>query len=334
MRRWIGIAAAVVLLLISAAAGSSLSIHSGQVFLHYGEKQGPETDAMEKMVKQEKEEAKREIPRLAGWKMENGVEIKNLSLGKKVLAECMTIYGEKDMAAPLALDAGTFGYPENKEGCVVSRGLAMELFGSGQVLGMEILCMGKTYKICGVLKEKKKLVLLPSEKQESLEYLLFDYGTEGSGKMEAESLLFRYGIDSNSLCGDGALFCAGSGLFLCMAIASFFFCGLCEFKRQYKELDSMDMIPIFLILFSVLLCFFLFSRRKMAFPQDLIPTRWSDFDFWVKKYKEIGECFSRLIQNLDVYWVDRIMKKAAVGMGTSLVSASLIIKMTIWPGRA
>lgn len=96
----------------------------------------------------------------------------------------------------------------------------------------------------------------------------------------------------------------------------------------------MDMIPVFLILFSVLAFFFLYYRKEFVFPQDFIPTRWSDFDFWVRKYKETKECLNQLILVSDVFWVRMVMKKAFVGMGASLLSVLLMVKMIFWTGRA
>lgn len=326
MRRWTAIIAAVFFLGISLAAGFSLRGYSGQVFLSYPQGKGPDQKTIEKLEEGEKEAAEWKLMRLAAWWVEEGVEVKSQTLGTKIMAECMTVYGEKGLAAPLPLYDGNFGYPGNKEGCVVSRGLAMELFGSSQVVGMEILCMDKTYKILGVVKEKKNLVLLPPSDRQSFEALLLDYGEGENGKMEAQNLLFRYGIDSESICADGALFFSGTIFFVYLAIASFFFCGLYEFKRQYRERDAMDMIPVFLILFSAMACFFLYSRGAFSVPQDFIPTRWSDFDFWVKKYREMKDCLDRLFTVTDLYWPALVMKRAAVGMGSSLLSVFLVGK--------
>lgn len=330
MKRWISIGAAVLLLGISMAAGSSVLNHSGQVFFHYAAQKGPDQKALEEMESREKEDAIRELPQFAAWRVEEGVEIKSGTLGKRILADCVTVYGAKELANPVRLSVGSFGYSKDKGGCVVSRGLAMELFGSDQVIGMELLCMGKSYKIKGVMDEKKKLVLVPSDGQEKFEYLLFDYGKGESGKTEAQTLLIRYGIGSESVCADGALFGAGSVLFLYAAIISFFFCGLYEFRRQYKKSSSMDGIPIFLILFSALAFFFLLNSQKMTFPQEFIPTKWSDFDFWAARCREIKENMSRLFSVPSAQWVRIVVKKTAVGMGASLLSILCVVKMIFW----
>ncbi|MBT9778792.1 hypothetical protein GPL15_20130 [Clostridium sp. MCC353] len=320
MRRWTAIMAAVIFLGIGLAAGFSLRGYSGQVFLHYPDGKGPDQKAIEKMEDGEKEAAEWKLPRFAAWRMEEGVEVKANTPGKKIIAECMTVYGEKGLAAPLPLYAGNFGSAKDKVGCVVSQGLAMELFGSGQVVGMELLCMDKTYKIRGVMKEKKNLVLLPSSGQPAFESLLFDYGEGESGKMEVQKLLFRYGIDSESLSADGALFFSGTMFFVYLAAASFFFCGIYEFGRQYRERDAMDVIPVFLIVFSAMVCFFLLSRGGASVPQEFIPTRWSDFDFWVNKYREIKGCLTQLFKLMDLYWPAFVVKRAAVGIGSSFLA--------------
>ena len=73
--------------------------------------------------------------------------MQNLELGRDKKADCLSVYGLMELASCRELEQGTYGYRTDREGCVISKGLAMDLFGAVEVTGKRVVCRDRPY-IC------------------------------------------------------------------------------------------------------------------------------------------------------------------------------------------
>ena len=74
----------------------------------------------------------------------------------------MLVWGDRELAVKRDLAAGNYDYPSDPRACVISRGLAMELFGSYAVVGMEVRCQGTDYLVRGVTQDDRRMVIVPA----------------------------------------------------------------------------------------------------------------------------------------------------------------------------
>lgn len=323
MKRWIG------LILIAALWGyglvrvCGLEPFRGQVFMYYEEGKGVRPEAIEDAMEQEKET----FPGITAWSVGTKVEVGNRELGRKEKADCIAVYGSKEAAAYGRLESGTYGYRSDKDGCVISRGLAMELFGSVSIAGKHVWCRDKAYVVRGVTDEADYAILIPAGGDDVMRHMVFSYGKDSSAKIEAERFLYKYGIDRGGTLVDGSLFFNLSGLCVILALWTVpaYIC-LCMRKKKGKKYR--------LLLAGAAAMFFLAGicliwRLELEVPADIIPSRWSDFEFWTQKSKELYSDMEHMGAAGRNRWLSGIMRGLLSSIGCSV---SALAGGMIWKG--
>lgn len=81
----------------------------------------------------------------------------------------MSVHGSRDMAAFRRLVDGTYGCRSDREGCIISRGLAMDLFGSVSVSGKQVWCRDQAYVVRGVTDDPGYVILVLAGRQEGMQ---------------------------------------------------------------------------------------------------------------------------------------------------------------------
>lgn len=112
--------------------------------------------------------------------------------------DVIAVYGSSRCILPYGKNLQT----EQKDGCIISEQLAEELFASHQVEGQKISYAGRIWRICGVIRQPKRLVLL--EGTELLDEIPFDHisitATDHvQRRLVAERFINRYGISAQML---------------------------------------------------------------------------------------------------------------------------------------
>ncbi len=77
------------------------------------------------------------------------LKVMNPGLGRSGEADCIAVYGLMEMASYSRLIGGTYGYRSDQDGCLISSGLAMELFGGLDVAGKIHLVQAETLQDTG-----------------------------------------------------------------------------------------------------------------------------------------------------------------------------------------
>lgn len=158
MRKWIFLLLLSLLWGYGVIAAWSTGDYRGQVFMYYREDDAPMQEALAHLVSQEA--GKEKYPDITAWTLTGDVLVQNRELGRKKQAECMSVYGSRDMAAFRRLADGTYGLRTDREGCVISRGLALELFGSAAVSGKQVWCRDQAYVVRGVTDDPGYVILV------------------------------------------------------------------------------------------------------------------------------------------------------------------------------
>lgn len=313
MRKWI------ILIFLAALWGyglvnvCALQSFRGQVFMHYGAGQEVKVEEIDDAVKREMEEenspgnGKAEIG-LTAWSLTKNVEVKNRELNRNVKADCMAVYGSKEMASFRRLETGTYGYRTDREGCVISKGLAMELFGGLNAAGKYIWCRDASYVVRGVTDDTDLVILIPAKIEDGMSCMLLECGKDSSGKVEAERFLYKYGISRGQTVVDGSFFFSAAGISVLLALwfVPVWLGYNCAVRKKRERIRARRMLWLWGLAFVIFgLGVLLIWKLELRIPADLIPSRWSQFDFWTRKIEELRADMGQMGEAGQVQWLDR-----------------------------
>lgn len=311
IQRFIGGMLFAAILLAGAVQAFRVFGAGGRVLLYYQE-EGPSREALYNMIGQERSSGKKTPANTAAWAFERDLEIENRTLGKKVKTEGFFVYGSRELAVCRGLAAGTYSGSWERGSCMISSGLAMELFGSTAVTGKTVWYRQQDYTIRGVTEETQKQIFLPAEQGQVFQYLLFDYRAVDPaggvrGRTEAEQQLDKYGMGNISSSVDGSYLAAAAGLLSVLPVWLLVAKGLfLYFRREKRPLFQAAAVALAAAGFCGSL--YLLNRLGAGYPRDLIPTRWSDFDFWVKAYEQIARDVRNMREITRAAWLTQVLE--------------------------
>ena len=173
MKKWI------ILILIAALWGFGTILawtmrDAGcHVFMYFGEGDAVEKQLITHALDSEQEQGRNMLPEITAWSRAKRLKVMNPGLGRSGEADCIAVYGLMEMASYSRLIGGTYGYRSDQDGCLISSGLAMELFGGLDVAGKYIWCRQKPYKIRGVTDDSSHVILLPAKDKDAMRYMMF-----------------------------------------------------------------------------------------------------------------------------------------------------------------
>ncbi len=309
MRRLINCILFAAVVLLGAIQACRVFGASGQVLMYYRE-EGPSRESIYNMEEQERSRGKSAPADSAAWAFERDLEIENRALGKKVKSEGFFVYGSRELAVYCGLESGSYSGRWERGSCMISRGLAMELFGSVEVTGKTVWYGRQDYTVRGVTEETKKQIFLPAKQDQMFQYILFDYRSVDPpgnvrGRTEAEQLLNQYGMGGISCGADGTYFAAAAGLLSVLPVWLLMAKGLFLWTRREKRpLLQAAAVGLAAAVFCGSL--YLLARLGAGYPRDLIPSRWSDFDFWVKAYEDIAGDVRNMREITQAAWLTEI----------------------------
>lgn len=240
-------------------------------------------------------------------------------------------WGRMDRAMSAPLLSGY--YPAaGDDGCVVDERAAYRLWGSVEVMGETLRCDGKDYTVRGVIGEAGGVVLLPAAAQQQvLSTLVLEPPPGKDRRAAAEEFQVRHALEE----ADVVLLLGGFGalgrlllflpfLILVGALLRLLLQALWQLRRT-PFLFALDLSALVLIL---VLAFWL-SGIRLEFPQSMVPTRWSDFEFWGRLFSSWGESLKGLLRSEKLipdllYWKE--WGKAAGCSALASLAMILLIK--------
>lgn len=307
MRKWIFLLLLFSLWGFGAVTAWSTGDYRGQVFMYYREDDAPSQEELARLVGQE----------ITAWTLTEDVLVQNRELGRKKQAECMSVHGSRDMAAFRRLVDGTYGCRSDREGCIISRGLAMELFGSVSVSGKQVWCRDQAYVVRGVTDDSGYVILIPAGKEEGMRCMIISCGKDSSGETAAERILFRHGIGNGYVCVDGFLFFSFSCLTVMSAPVAVLIWLCRELLRRgvgKRRRLGLAILALSLLFLGILLLW----KLELKIPAGLIPGKWSDFDFWSRKAGELHDRMGRMGEAYRVEWLEQLKRRTMISAVCSL----------------
>ncbi len=185
---------------------------------------------------------------------------------REVDTTVITYLGDGSLAYSTKFMAGGYPITEEIDSCAISDTLAFALFGSVDVVGLELLFEEKTYRIKGIFANEEYMALVTGDVIDQYTVVELVEG-ENIDTFLMPSVII-YGRDMVGLLVVASnLPLAFLGLIAC-------FYGIRLLRKQYPFLKEWGWL---LILFIVAISI---PTLLHYAPSWVLPTRWSDFGFW------------------------------------------------------
>lgn len=258
-----------------------------------------------KQVQTENEKSEYPIE-FVNWTQIDAQRILSVQLEKEIDAAFIVLYGRSDLLFPgvPVLSAG------DTEECLISSSLSEKLFGNENTIGLQVATSNRTFEVKGIIESKDSFLVYEADESDTI---LLDRASAATfGDVEKTKENYR------KLCGEWEVvdypLLGYTSWFVYTAAICFPICCILFLVRKYgKEAgrqnpEGWEKI-IWKILFWLILIFALWVVfHNISIPEDMIPSKWSDFEFWSeltdhkKAAAELLETMEKKIPDLP-YWM-------------------------------
>ncbi len=272
-------------------------------------------------LEKEQDRKSSSLPEVTAWMRIAEGKVKNKDLNRTQKVSAVIVTGNMALTVPMSLISGNYVYREDKKGCVIDTKTAYALFGTESAAANIVTYEKKNYIIRGIVKTDYPVFLIQGDNDRK-EYsnLELTYKEEERGEALAEEFLFQNGLAADYVMIDGYFFGRLIYSLITLPVWIFFFFAVYEILRRYKhEKDKLtpksfilygSLVILIIIGYGILL--YQFTGNPFYIPEKLIPTKWSDFDYWSKQF----ELIKNQIQQIryltpnpkDIFLVDEILK--------------------------
>lgn len=271
---------AIVLWCIAAGVNGELQLLSESVSVRWNHG-GVSPAALARHEGIELEDGAENRPEVTLWQEKTAQPVSD---GGERESSCDVITAFGDCGEITAADMlfGSFPAKSDTDGCAVSSALAFALWGSVDVLGMQICIGDEVLYVRGVLDDEKNNTLLRQAEADSdaaLQNMQIKFESGGS-RAEAENWLNSAGFSGGEIL-DMPLIGWASSAVLNLPAMLLVVCVLCRVIYRAAKLRRYPLLLARYIPLGVAIAagaFFCMNAIKI--PARLIPTMWSDFEFW------------------------------------------------------
>ena len=218
---------------------------------------------------------------------------------------------------------GSMLFSDDLEGCLIDEDTSYKLFGSSNCVGREIKYNDRKLIVRGILKGSKANMMVQAAKDstEALYGLTID-GTDFTLN-KIEDFKFKFGIEEMDI--SGSIYYKISkfiAMIFPIIALTLILIKIISYLIKSKNKPILCAIYVFMI-FSVLFIFFKATDIKISIPLDMIPNKWSNFEFWSKMGKEYKEKFEYVMYmkkyGIDVYNIENLLKSVLYSIFTIIL---------------
>lgn len=264
------------------------------------------------------EEAKKDLP-LVGWREESLQVANNPDLNRTAKElSVLLINGSSNL-----LVKGSMLFKDDKEGCLIDSETSFKLFGSNNSLGKTIIYGDRSLVVRGLLKGTKANIMLqlPEDSNLSLNGLTID-GTEFSLN-KINEFKSQFGIEEMAISG-GIYYMLAKAIAMIFPILALILILIKIIVSAFKSKNKPILLGIYIIM-SIASVFIVFKVTKIhiSIPLDIIPNKWSDFDFWSKMLKEYYDKIQYVMymkkSGVDIYNIENLLKSVLFSILTIIL---------------
>ena len=260
-------------------------------------------------------ESKKELS-FVGWREEALQSVTNPDLNRTANdLDILLINGSSNL-----LVKGSMLFKDDKEGCLIDEETSFKLFGSSNCLGRTIVYNDKSLIVRGILKGTKAnmMLQLPEDSNLALKGLTID-GTDFTVN-KIEEFKSQFGIQEMAINGE-IYYIIAKTIAMIFPILALVLILIKIIVNSLKSRNKPVLVLLYLIMFmaSVFIVFKI-TKINISIPLDMIPNKWSDFDFWSKMWKEYSEKVQYVMymkkSGIDIYNIENLLKSVLFSIFT------------------
>lgn len=214
---------------------------------------------------------------------------------------------------------------EDREGCVIGRKTALELFGTDRAEGREIRIQEKSYSVRCVINWKQNLIVVHDDKKEAVYSKVLLNVQEGQSTDGAVQTLQRFGLNGEQ--ADGGILASAAGMAVFIVPLMVFLDLLFWTGRQRRLagnrwerwLWAAACIALFILMGWAVL-------GNLQISMDWLPGKWSDFSFWGRRIREESEKLLRFFSISHTGMEFEMMYYA----GNTVIRAIVCVLLYLW----
>lgn len=238
-----------------------------------------------------KQEKKEQDVRAAAWRNETAV-YENPDTGRKAQGELYCILGNTELLFWGRLCGGSYALADDRAGCMVSRELAEELFGTEKVAGEKVCLFEKSYAVRGVIKGSGRFAAISGRLDEEYTGITVKNEKKERTASAVKNLVYERTGMVPDVFAEGGLYGALSRAACMLPLWVGLFLTVRYFRMVLRKKLGFwgGLLPLLLGVFGV----WKLSCRTFLFSADYLPAMWSDFSFWMGLFQEKSADFRKL----------------------------------------
>ena len=256
---------------------------------------------------------------IVGWAEEALQSANNPDLGKTASdLDVLTIKGSSNL-----LVKGSNLFTDDLEGCLIDSDTSYKLFGSSNCVGREIVYNDRTLIVRGILKGCKANIMIQASEDPSqvLDGLTIDGTDLTLNKIEDFKMMF--GINEMAISGN-IYYMVAKFIALMFPIIALVLILIKVISSLFKSRNKPVLVILYILMsIASVFIFFKVTNIKISIPLDMIPNKWSDFDFWSKMGKEYKEKFEYVLYmkkyGVDIYNIENLLKSVLYSVFTIIL---------------
>ena len=258
-----------------------------------------------KMQKEEKDKGNSLV--FTGWHEKEKQTVLNSNFNRRVESNIIFICGQSSLVAE-----GPILFEDDIKGCLIDEETAYKLFGSNDVIGNTIIYDSGEFIIRGIHRAMEDTIIMQAESdsKDKIQGLLIDISNDGIKNIKLISERYgvkEYGVNSTVYYNLGKMCTSMLPLIILLII-------VWSALKKAIEIKDRPVLFIFSIMMIIvwIIAFFCITRYKISIPVDILPNKWSDFDYWSKFFQECMDKIKYVIYMkkymLDIYVISYLNK--------------------------
>lgn len=253
------------------------------------------------------------------WRADEGFLIENTVWNKTAESTVFALHGRSDylLKNTWVLDTGS------NNSCIISSALAYELFGNGAVKG-SVQYNGNSYEIVDIIQCSDNLFFYEPRAEMGIVYDRFTQKNAEEQALDVVEQTLQMQLGNGALL-DYTLIRVGLEVVLlilpvCLGIKTIR--AIWEYQKMSRTFKEKAMWSVILFLIAAVIGIGIV--KNIHFPMDLIPGRWSDFEFWADKFEDKKQALLFLVKTSKTVFDLQILRRiggvilyncGAMGMG-------------------
>lgn len=289
----------------SIYCGNILKIQYNSVSIRLEEEKVSRKE-IENALENEKNKNK-EVPKITSWDLsgkmdlysndiygdqfENYNFIKNSETNiKKQKVYVYKVFGDSNIMYPMELIDGSYLINDDNYGCIIDEKTSYDLFGTKYSIGNSVNLDEKIYYVRGVVKSDRPAIILEAnDKNQQFSNLEITYSDYERSLEMVTSFIMQNNLGEEYTIFDGQFYgnIAGRLAKIPLWILAFYLIikTINFMIKNIKGFKTENIIYVIGSILFIVICIYV-TKFKLYYPLRLIPSKWSDFQFWSDKYNE------------------------------------------------